>query len=1155
MVNPSTAGELLRRLRQEAGLTQQQLAERAAVSLRTVRDIEVGRVRRPRAGSMRRLAAALPTAGPAHHEQLTARVTGPPEPEPSARVWLGVLGPLAVRVGDAPLELTSAMQRDLLGLLALRAGEVVPRDEIVEVLWAGAPPRSCSTLVHVYVSQLRRALEPGRQRRTPSELIVAARGGYLLRAEEDQLDLASTERLATRARQAQVGGEQDRAYHLFEQALAHWRGAVLADSGPRLRQHPVAVAAARRRLTLTVGYADAALATGRHEQAVERLAALAYEEPLHEGVHARLMLALAGSGRQAEALRVFADIRGRLADELGVQPGAEIQRAHLSVVRQEPPGRVAVPTVSARSTDRPYGAVPAQLPADVVPFTGRTAHVRLLDALLAEPGEGAPPAVVLAAIGGSAGVGKTALALHWAHRVRDRFPDGQLYVNLRGYAAGAPVRPVEALARFLHALGVPPEQVPVDVEEAAGVYRTLMANRRMLVLLDNAGSAEQVRPLLPGSPTCRVLVTSRGQLGGLVAYDGARRLVLDVLAPDEAVALVTRIVGAERVRAEPEAVAVLARLCAYLPLGLRIAAANLTARPARSIADYAEELRSGNRLASLVVEGDDQAAIRAAFDLSYASLPADARGLFRLLGLAPGPDVSVEAAAALTRTTAPEAARLLDRLAGAHLIDRYGAGRYGFHDLLRLYAAQLAEEVDGPAERDAAVGGLLRHYLSTVDRAARLVYPESVRLSLPAAGPAAPPAFADRVQARAWLDAEYANLLAAIRYAAASDTPHLAWLLASALNGYFKQRRSVVDWLATAATAGAAADAAGDLPARAAAQLMLGDANRLQSHFRSAAEHYERGLEHARRAGWLDGQAAILVALANINWQSGRLPEAARELAESLALYERTGRLAGRAALLTNLGLMYQELGQLREAATELGEAAEGFDKAGSVYSAAVTRCNLGETLHWLGRSDDALESLSQALAGHREVGSGIGAADTQRVLATVHRDAGRLDVALELARGALTGARDAEDRRSETDGLNTLASVYRHLGETVRAAEHHERALALAREADLHFPAVEALVGLALTYRSTEPARATRYAEQALTLAHAAGYRMLEGDARLALAAAALATGDRATATDQAGQALAIHTGTGHRLGAARARQLLGDGTGGPAPGLTRPE
>jgi DNA-binding SARP family transcriptional activator/tetratricopeptide (TPR) repeat protein len=1162
MVNPGTPGELLRRLRHEAGLTQQELAELAAVSLRTVRDIEVGRVRRPRAGSMRRLAAALPTAGPAHREQLTARVTGSPGPQPVARVWLGVLGPLAVRVGDAPLELTSAMQRDLLGLLALRAGEVVPRDEIVEVLWAGAPPRSCSTLVHVYVSQLRRALEPGRQRRAPSELIVAARGGYLLRAEPEQLDLAWTERLAARARQAYAGGEHDRAYHLFEQALGHWRGAVLADSGPRLRHHPVAVTAARRRLTLTVGYADVALATVRYEQAAERLAALAYEEPLHEGLHARLMLALAGSGRQAEALRVFAEIRRRLAEELGVQPGAEIQQAHLSVVRQEPRGSVAVPVAPIRATERrtterraTYGAVPAQLPADVVPFTGRTAHVRLLDALLAEPAAGAPAAVLMAAVGGSAGVGKTALALHWAHRVRDRFPDGQLYVNLRGYAAGAPVRPVEALARFLHALGVPPEQVPVDVEEAAGVYRTLMANRRMLVLLDNAGSAEQVRPLLPGSPTCRVLVTSRGQLGGLVAYEGARRLVLDVLAPEEATALVTRIVGAERVRAEPEAVAELARLCAYLPLGLRIAAANLTARPTRSIADYAEELRSGNRLASLVVEGDDQAPIRAAFDLSYAALPADARGLFRQLGLAPGPDVSIEAAAALAGTTAAEAARLLDQLAGAHLIDPYGAGRYGFHDLLRLYAAQLAEEVDGRAERDAAVGALLRHYLSTVDQAARLVYPESVRLPFAADGPPAPPAFGDHAQARAWLDAEYANLLAAIRYAAGSDPPHLAWLLASALNGYFKQRRSVVDWLASAAAAGAAADAAGDLPAQAATQLMLGDANRLQSRFRSAAEHYRRGLDHARQAGWLDGQAAILVALANINWQSGRLPEAARDLAESLALYERTGRLAGRAALLTNLGLMYQELGQLREAAAELGEAAASFDKAGSVYSAAVTWCNLGETLHWLGRSDEALESLTKALAGHREVGSGIGAADTQRVLATVHRDAARLEVALELARAALAGAREAEDRRSETDGLNTLGSVYRQLGETVRAAEHHERALGLAREADLHFPAVEALVGLALTYRTSDPGRATGYAEQALALAHAAGYRMLEGNARLALAAAALATGDRAAAADQAGQALAIHLGTGHRLGEARARRLLGDSTADPGDRLTLPE
>jgi hypothetical protein len=392
------------------------------------------------------------------------------------------------------------------------------------------------------------------------------------------------------------------------------------------------------------------------------------------------------------------------------------------------------------------------LPADVTAFTGRRRQLEALDGLLESGAD--TTAVVISAIAGTAGVGKTGLAVHWAHRVRDRFPDGQLYVNLRGYAPTPPASPLEALAGVLRALGVAAEQVPVETEQAAGLYRTLLADKRMLVLLDNARDPDQVRPLLPGGPGSLVVVTSRHRLSGLVVKEGACRLTLDVLTPEEANQLLARLLGETRVHAEPAAAAELARACAHLPLALRIAAATLADRPQLSIAGYVAELGQGDRLGALAVDGDEQAAVRAAFDLSYAALAPGARRLFRLLGLVPGPEVTADAAAALTGTLPERAARLLDRLAAAHLIDQDTAGRFAFHDLLRLYAAERARHEDTGEERKAATRRLLDWYLHTVDAAARMLYPDKLRLPLPLAEaprPATP--FADHRGALAWCEA------------------------------------------------------------------------------------------------------------------------------------------------------------------------------------------------------------------------------------------------------------------------------------------------------------------------------------------------------------------------------------------------------------------
>ncbi|MGW0515838.1 BTAD domain-containing putative transcriptional regulator [Crossiella sp. NPDC003009] len=604
---------------------------------------------------------------------------GPPRGRKGLR--LNILGPLTVYHSHRPVDIGPLKQRCLLGLLALQPDRVVTRDEIIDVLWGVNPPRTCAGLVHSYVSRLRRGLQPGRESRVKGQIITAVRDGYRMPVEAGQLDLLEFDELVHHAERA--AEDSGAALELFDSALHRWRGPVLSDLVGRLRQHPAAIALSQRRLGAVLTYADLSIALGRPEPALERLRPLAHEESLHEGLHARLMLALAGCGQQAEALRLFTELRRRLAEDLGVTPGAEIQEAHLRVLRGElPMAAVVVPRSAPRETS---AQVPTQLPGDTPGLAGRDRYLAQLDAILAGAEEAGT--VMTTAVVGAAGVGKTTLAVHWAHRVSSRFPDGQLFVNLHGA-----VQPNRVLARFLRALGVPADEVPVELDEAAAMYRTVLANRKVLVLLDNAVHAAQIRPLLPGSPGCFVVITSRHRLGSLAASDGAHLLDLDVLSPVDSLRALARMLGPERVHAEPAAAAELTRLCAHLPLALSAAAANLVNHPHQRIADYVVALHNGNRLAALEVDSDDQLSVRAAIDLSYASLDLATQRLFRRLSVIRG-GFSGETVAALIDGTSHDADHMLDRLAAQHLI-RASAGFYTLDDLIRLYATERAQAED-----------------------------------------------------------------------------------------------------------------------------------------------------------------------------------------------------------------------------------------------------------------------------------------------------------------------------------------------------------------------------------------------------------------------------------------------------------------------------
>jgi tetratricopeptide (TPR) repeat protein len=751
-------------------------------------------------------------------------------------------------------------------------------------------------------------------------------------------------------------------------------------------------------------------------------------------------------------------------------------------------------------------------------------------------------AVVISAISGSGGVGKTALAVHWGYRAQERFPDGQLYVNLRGYASAPPVRPVDALAAFLRALGVPGDQVPADLDRAAALYRSMLADRRVLVVLDNAANADQVLPLLGGGPGCQVLITSRDALGDLVTRHGAHRLSLDVLAEAEAHDLLTRVLGEDRVAAEPRPAAELARLCARLPLALRIAAANLSEQPEHSIAAYAAALKAGNRLAALTVEGDEQAAVRAAFGLSYEALPADARRMFRLLGLVPGADLTAPTAAALAGTTTDEARRVLSHLAAVHLVERQSGSedRYSFHDLLRLYAVERALGEDSEADRQAATDRLYRYYLGTVDAAALLLYPGKLRLAVPA--PEMTAKFDDDAAALAWLDAERGNLVAAVEHGAEHGPRPAAWLIADALRGYFSMTIHLTEWRAIAAAGLAAARADGDLRGQAAAQISLADSHRVSSLYREAIEHYTQASTLSRQAGWSDGQATALGNAGTAYWGLGQLATAADHFSRSAAISHEAGQYAFEAVHLGNLSSVYQDMGRLAEAAESQRNVLALQHTVGHPGDEAIGLASLGGTYHLLGRLDEAADLLTQALTVLRELGNRVHAVDVLRNLAEVHLDAGRDATAEELAQATLSSAQELGVLRFQADALNIIGTVHRRHGRYDQAVGAHRRALGLARDSGDRVVEATSLIGLAATHLLRgEPDEAGQRARDAVTIAGEDGFRVLEGRATAALAAIDLAAGRYGDSVRLARQALAIQRDTGYRLGEGQARLTLG--------------
>jgi DNA-binding SARP family transcriptional activator len=1002
-----------------------------------------------------------------------------------------LLGTLML-VDDAgdPKAVPGPRQRALLASLLLSANVPVSSDALAEAVWDGSPPPGALTTLRSLIRRLRSALGPQAGAR-----ITACDPGYLISVQEAELDVLRFEAACRDAAAARWAARWPEASAAATRALELWRGIPLLDVPSQVLRDQFVPALDQLRLQALEDRAEADLRLGRHDRLIPELHDLTAQHPMRERFHGQLMEALAGAGRRAEALDAYRAARRALAEELGIEPGPHLRVLHQQILDGDP--AVAVPqasrdgTLQARapltdSASSPAGApVPRQLPASAAHFAGRLAELARLARILDQASSHAPGAVVISAISGTAGVGKTALAVHWAHQAVARFPDGQLYVNLRGYDSALPVLPADALAGFLRALGVPSQDLPAEADDRAALYRSLLAGRRMLVVLDNARSVEQVRPLLPGTPGCVAVVTSRDALAGLIARDGAQRVDLDVLPPAEAVGLLRALIGS-RVDADLDAAAALVGLCCRLPLALRVAAELAARRLDVGLAELAGELADEQRRLDLLdADGDPRTAVRAVFSWSCRHLGTDGVRAFRLLGLHPGPDFDPYAAAALTGTSLERAVRLLDVLAQAHLIQRAGLGRYGMHDLLRIYARELAAGQDSEQDRREALTSLLDHYLHTIAAATDTMFPgeSDRRARVPLPGTPGP-AVTSMAAARAWLDAERATLTAIAAHAATSGWPAHATRLAATLFRYLETGGYYPEIAATQEHARRAAREAGDRAAEAEALRGLIVIDLRQGRYQVAADRLQQSLAVYRETGDVAREAGALGNLGIAGFLQGRYQRATSHLQQSLSAYRETGDRTGQARQLNNLSLIELRLGNYQQAGEHLDEAVAICRETGDRADEAYALSNLGVLSLRLEHYQQAGEQLGQALAACRETGNRDCEAYALGSLGIVASRQGNHQQAAEHLDQAVAICRETGDRSSEAEELNSLAEVHLAAGRAGDAQVQQAVALGLASQINDKYEQARAHNGLARSYNVTgDLIQARCHWQQALAL------------------------------------------------------------------------
>ncbi|NUS81708.1 MAG: tetratricopeptide repeat protein [Streptomyces sp.] len=923
-------------------------------------------------------------------------------------VRFALLGPVRAWRGESELDLGRPQRRALLALLLAGAGRTVSMDGLIDALWSEDPPDSAANVIHRHVGVVRRLLEPELPTRAAGRWLLRGAGGYRLEVDDDSLDLLRFRSLRERARRAAAEGAAGRAVALSVEALALWQGPAASGIAAEVRGHPLLSALDREHLAAVKESADLALGAEAADLVLPTLRAAAAANPLDEPLLSRLVLALTAAGHRSEALEVYEGARIRLTDGLGISPGAELLAAQAVAAGRKP--REAAPPAGGPAPDGPSGRTgytapsPAQLPPDLPVFTGR--RTEMAEVLARLPGAGQDTSTVLiSAIGGMAGIGKTTLAVHWAHQVADRFPDGQLYVNLRGFdPTGPAMTPGEAVRGFLDALGVPPRHIPNGLDAQAALYRSLLAGRRVLVLLDNAAGTDQIRPLLPGSPGCLTIVTSRNQMHGLLAAYGAHALSLRPLDVDEAREFLARRLGDGRVSDAPGAVAEIAERCAGLPLALACVAARVALSPDVPLSVVADELRETRESLEGFAGGEVSTDVGAVFSWSCRAISPAAARLFRVLGLQAGPDISATAAASLVGLPLRETWPLLTELTQVQLIGEHAPGRYVLHDLLRAYSRELALAQDSQDGRRAALHRLLDHYAHAAHAADLLLAPHLDPISPAPPRPGATlETFSSAERALDWLTAEYPALLLAVDVAVRNGFDTHACQLAWALEAFFDRRGHWHDWatvqraaLGAALRTGLPAMEARALRALARVEGRLGRHDETRTHleralrlFTELGDDIGRGNTH-RSLGWTAEQLGDLrgalrhnqqalellrsrkdrpawaSVLASVAWYHALLGEydlAFSHCRTALPVLREYGDRYGEAAAWHSIGYIHQQVGRHTRALGGYGNALELYQELGVPYMEAQTLTDLGDVHSALGDSEAARAAWREALS------------------------------------------------------------------------------------------------------------------------------------------------------------------------------------------------
>ncbi|WP_411093642.1 AfsR/SARP family transcriptional regulator [Streptomyces sp. 049-1] len=917
-------------------------------------------------------------------------------------VRFAVLGPVRAWHGERELDLGSPQQQAVLAALLLRRGRPATLGDLIDAVWGEEFPPAAVSVLRTYVSRLRKALEPGRKAGQPSQLIVSVGDGYAIRISDDALDLGVFEQRVAKAKKLRGDGDTVGAARLLDSALGEWQGAPLtAIPGPLAESERCWLE--EERLTTLEMRVELDIELGRHADVVRELMILSRKHPLRERLSLLLILALFRSGRQAEALEAYRTAREALIRELGIEPCMELQDLHSRILAAgEPSIRASsgsddsgpADTSGRQEVQAAQLPQPAQLPADLAHFVNREAELERLRSLLPD-GDEPTSTVVISAIGGMAGIGKTTLAVHWAHKIADRFPDGQLFVNLRGFdPSGQPAKADETLRSFFDALGVPPIRIPMGLQAQSALFRSLLAKRRMLILLDNARDTDQVRPLLPGAPGCLVIVTSRNQLTGLVIGEGAHPLMLDQLSFPEAYELLARRLGAARLASEPRAVEDIITRCARLPLALAIVAARAASSNGFPLSAVAEEVGDAHYGLDVFANDDDVATdVRAVFSWSYKALSAQAARLFRLLGLHSGLDISIPAASALAGLPLRETRELVGELTRCHLLTEHVPGRYSLHDLLRDYAAERVDAEEAPEERDRAIDRILGWYVHTAAATSLHLTPRRPPVPLePLPEACRPLQFTTYEQALHWCETERADLIAAVHQATTTGRNTLAWRLAAVLSGFFCLRSHLPGWRATALSGLTAARAVEDLTAEARSQMNVAIALRLSDRVGEAIEHLLAALALVRQLDDIEGIASVLCNLGDAYLYVGDLDKAAEYSLESLELHREAGNSWGYGIALCNLGDIYQRLGRFSEAMARLEEALAVLRADENRWVEGVTLDVLGTVHQRLRQYENGADHYQRALQAHRDVGNRWGEGNTLGNLGDLHAAAGRLD-------------------------------------------------------------------------------------------------------------------------------------------------------------------